>query len=85
MRKFQKILLKVLSGDNDKNIRFEDIRYLLDCLGFRKRIKGSHIIFTKNDIEEIINLQPDGHLTKPYQVRQVRSIITKYSLGGNDE
>ena len=37
----------------------------------------------KKEIEEILNLQPLGSMAKPYQVKQVRSIILKYRLGGN--
>jgi len=47
-----------------------------------ERIKGDHHIFTKDGIEEIINLQPKGEKSKPYQVKQVRNIILKYKLGG---
>lgn len=28
----------------------------------------------------MINLQKEGHMAKPYQVRQVRAVITKYGL-----
>lgn len=35
-----------------------------------------------DDVEEIINLQPNGNKAKPYQVKQVRHIILKYQLGG---
>jgi hypothetical protein len=38
-------------------------------------------IFAPDDLVEIVNLQPlAGGLAKPYQVRQVRAIITKYKL-----
>ena len=37
---------------------------------------------SKDDVEEIINLQPAGNKAKPYQVKQVRNIILKYQLGG---
>jgi hypothetical protein len=37
-------------------------------------------IFTKNDIEEIINLQPIGSKGKPYQIKQVRNIILRYKI-----
>ena len=47
-----------------------------------KRIRGSHHIFTKEGVEEILNLQPKGRQAKPYQVKQVRSVILKYRLGG---
>ena len=45
------------------------------------RIRGSHHIFTKDDVEEILNLQPKGSKAKPYQVKQVRNMILKYKLG----
>jgi hypothetical protein len=48
------------------------------------RVSGSHHIFRKAGIEEKINLQKDGNKAKPYQVKQVRHIILKYKLGGED-
>jgi hypothetical protein len=51
-------------------------------LGFEKRIKGSHHVFSKDGIEEIINIQPSGSKAKPYQVKQVRAIVVKYKLSG---
>ena len=38
-------------------------------------------MYTRNDIEEIINIQPVGSKAKPYQCKQVRQIILKYDLG----
>jgi hypothetical protein len=75
-------LAKVLAGLSDKNIRFDDLRKLVLSLGFDERIKGDHHIYTKGGIPEILNLQPlrDG-MAKPYQVKQVRSIILKHKLG----
>jgi hypothetical protein len=49
-------------------------------LGFRERIKGDHHIFTKEGLEEILNLQPKDAKAKPYQVKQVRNVILKYWL-----
>ncbi|NSW91233.1 MAG: type II toxin-antitoxin system HicA family toxin [Firmicutes bacterium] len=48
---------------------------------FEERIKGSHHIFYKDGIEEILNIQPVGSKAKPYQVKQVRSILLKYKMG----
>jgi predicted RNA binding protein YcfA (HicA-like mRNA interferase family) len=81
MGKFDKLVTKLLSGTSDKNFNFYDLLTILKKLGFEERIKGSHRIFYKQDIEEIVNLQPkkDGN-TKPYQVKQVREIILKYRL-----
>lgn len=75
----------ILNGSQDKNIKFNDLCHVLDKLKFNKRIKGDHHIYYKADIEEIINIQPDGNLSKPYQVKQVRNIILKYKLGDKDE
>ncbi len=80
MSKFEKILSLVLRGASDSNISFEDLRYLLNHLGFKERIRGSHHIFTKEGLEEILNLQPKGNKSKPYQVKQVRNIMLKYKL-----
>jgi predicted RNA binding protein YcfA (HicA-like mRNA interferase family) len=77
----KEIIDKVLSGLSDKNIRFEDLKKLLLSLGFDKRIKGDHHIFTKPDIIEIINIQPLGdRKAKAYQVKQVRNLILKYKF-----
>jgi predicted RNA binding protein YcfA (HicA-like mRNA interferase family) len=80
MGKYEKLLLKILSGTSDANIHFKDLCDLLKNLGFEERIRGSHHIFTKDNVEEILNLQPKGNKSKPYQVKQVRNLILKYKL-----
>ena len=81
MGTIKKILYKIIEGLSDKNIRFADLRNLLLNLGFHERTKGNHYIFFKEDVEEIINLQPcKNGKSKPYQVKQVRNIILKYRL-----
>lgn len=76
-----KTLRRVLSGTSDATIRFDDLRQLLQNLGFDMRVRGSHHIFRKAGIEEKINLQREGSEAKPYQVRQVRNVLLKYHLG----
>ena len=83
MSQYEKLLLSILSGTRDKSILFADLRAVLDRLGFQCRIKGDHFIYTRDDVEEIINIQPAGNKAKPYQVKQVRNIILKYQLGGD--
>jgi hypothetical protein len=56
------------------------LRTLLKRLGFEEHIKGDHHIFTRSDVEEILNLQPKNSKGKPYQVKQVRGVILKYNL-----
>jgi hypothetical protein len=64
---YDELLSRVLRGASDANIPFNQLRNLLRRLGFEERILGDHHIFTKNGVEEIINLQPKGNKAKPYQ------------------
>lgn len=83
MSQFEKVMYNILCGTKDNNIAFSDLQKILTLLGFVVRIKGDHFIYTKDNVEEIINIQPKGNKAKPYQVRQVRNIILKYKMGGN--
>jgi predicted RNA binding protein YcfA (HicA-like mRNA interferase family) len=85
MSKIDKILLKILSGSSDNNIEFDDLLKLLKILGFEIRIKVSHHILTKDNIVEIINIQPKDSKAKNYQVKQVREIIVKYNLNPSSD
>ena len=84
MSKYDKLMRKILQGISDANIPFNDLCWLLRSLGFEERIRGSHHIFRKQGIEEKINLQRDDNKAKVYQVRQVRGIILRYKLGGEE-
>lgn len=82
MSKYKKFLNKVLSGQSDANIQFSELCKLLKKLGFEERVKGSHHIFYQAEISEILNIQPlPKGKAKRYQVKQIRAIIQKYSLG----
>ena len=74
------LLLQVLHGASDANIRFSDLALLMRDLGFEepRSRKPPHI--TRECIEEILNLQPRGSMARPYQVRQVRNVIVPYKL-----
>lgn len=80
MTQRDKTLDDVLRGKSDANIRFDELRALLVALGFSERTRGSHHVFSKEGIEDQINLQRDGSKAKPYQVKQVRSVLIKYHL-----
>lgn len=82
MGRFEKQLLLVLCGTKDSNISFSDLQSILVQLGFKCRVKGDHFIYTKENVDEIINIQPKGKNAKAYQVKQVRNLILKYRLGG---
>jgi predicted RNA binding protein YcfA (HicA-like mRNA interferase family) len=81
----EKLLGKILLGTADANIPFDGLRHLLENLGFSERIRGSHHVFVKPGIEEILNLQPKGNKAKPYQVKQVRHVILRHGLGGEPD
>lgn len=80
-----KVLDAILRGTSDANIPFDGLRGLLSKLGFHERIKGSHHIFWKEGVAEILNLQPKRSKAKPYQVKQVRAALLKYKLGGKPD
>ena len=80
MGKGKKLLDKILRGQSDTNIRFDDLRSLLIDLGFAERMRGDHHIFTRDGVPEILNLQPKGNKAKAYQVKQVRAAIVSHSL-----
>jgi len=80
------MLAKILAGTSDQNVPFDELVTLLRHLGFQLRIVGSHHIFSCEGVTEILNLQPrrDG-TAKPYQVKQVRQVVTRYRLTDEDD
>ena len=76
----EKIIEKLLRGESDANVRFADLCQVLEAKGFRMRVSGSHHIFTKTGVVERINLRREGANAKPYQVKQVRKILSQYKL-----
>ena len=86
MTEHEKLMFRILRGTSDANIPFDGMRSLLRSLGFQERIRGSHPIFTKEGVDEILNLQPkSGGKGKPYQVKRVRQVIARYRLGGQEQ
>ena len=85
MGKHEKLVQKILSGRQDSSIQFYEAVALLKALGFSQRIKGSHHIFYREGVEELINIQSDGSKAKAYQVKQIRDLIVKYRLEAKDE
>ena len=80
MGKYEKLYEHILMRRSDTNVPFESLCILLKRIGFDERIKGDHHIFTRDDVEEILNIQPKEGKAKPYQVKQVRDIILKYQI-----
>lgn len=82
MDRHEKLLFRILRGLSDNNIEFAELCGLLRNLEFDERVRGSHHVFRKDGVAELINLQKDGAKAKSYQVRQVRAVLLKYRLGG---
>jgi predicted RNA binding protein YcfA (HicA-like mRNA interferase family) len=80
MSKYEKLYEHIIMRRSDANVPFDSLCILLKRLGFDERIKGDHHIFTREDVEEILNIQPKEGKGKPYQVKQVRDIILKYQI-----
>jgi hypothetical protein len=80
MGRRRKLYDRIVGGQSDANIPFEQTVNMLKSLGFDERISGSHHIFTREEIEEAINLQNVGGECKPYQVKQMRTVLRKYNL-----
>jgi predicted RNA binding protein YcfA (HicA-like mRNA interferase family) len=83
--KHEKLVQKILSGRQDTSVDFSEAVTLLQALGFSIRIRGSHHIFDRKGVEEIINIQPTGSKAKAYQVKQIRELILKYRLEAKNE
>ena len=84
MSRHERLVRTILRGQSDATIRFADLRGLMQYFGFEERVRGSHHLFDKEGILEIVNLQSHSGQAKPYQVRQVRRLIIKYKLGVDD-
>jgi len=66
---------------NPKDVRFESICRAAEVFGFRFRGgKGSHRIYVKEGVREMLNLQNVGGKAKPYQVKQFLKVIETYKL-----
>ncbi len=83
MSRHGRLVRTILRRRSDANIRLDALRALMRYLGFEERVRGSHHIFDKEGIVELVNLQGRGGQAKPYQVRQVRRLILKYKLGAD--
>lgn len=74
------LLARILDGAVT-NVQFDDLVRLLEALGFREiGGRGSHRVFGKPGLIELVNLQQVRGQAKPYQVRQVVALVRRYDL-----
>ena len=63
------------------NVRFEEFCKAAESFGFKFRGgKGSHRIFVREGVKELLNFQNVKGKAKPYQVKQFIKIIERYNL-----
>ncbi|MCX6678462.1 MAG: type II toxin-antitoxin system HicA family toxin [Methanothrix sp.] len=75
----QKLLQELQS--NPKKIRFARICIIAEAFGFQtRRGTGSHRIYYRDGIREILNFQNEGGWAKAYQVKQFIKIVERYDL-----
>lgn len=79
MSKKEKLRRKII--DSDSEISFEELVTFLRQSGFQMRQRGSHCIFTLNDILAQLNIQPTTQgKVKRYQIKQVRDFFQRNCL-----
>jgi predicted RNA binding protein YcfA (HicA-like mRNA interferase family) len=67
--------------NNPAGVTYAELVSIVESAGFKlARKEGSHRVFTRSDVAEIINLQAKGRRAKPYQVKQVIEIIERYGI-----
>jgi hypothetical protein len=67
--------------NHSKNVRFGYLCNAAERFGFTCRgSKGSHRIYTRDGVRELLNFQEVKGMAKPYQVKQLCKIIEDYSL-----
>jgi len=77
--KRRKLLQKIIDGS--KNIRFAEVVNLVEGFGFKlSRTDGSHHIFVRPDIPELVNIQNVKGKAKPYQIRQFLKLVEKHNV-----
>jgi predicted RNA binding protein YcfA (HicA-like mRNA interferase family) len=80
-----RLLKRILSGDV-RNVEFGDLVTLVIALGFREvGGRGSHRVFAHEGVTELVNLQHEKGQAKPYQVRQIVTLVRRYDLQLEDE
>jgi len=80
----QKLLAKI--QNNTVNMQYSKFVTLIKAYGFRRtRGNGSHEIYRRKGVADIVNIQNDNGHAKSYQVKQFLSLIEKYNLKLEDD
>lgn len=75
----RKLLRQIL--ESPANVHFADFSRLVEAFGFRReRTSGSHNIYRRDGVRELINIQDVRGQAKPYQIRQFLKLVERYNL-----
>ena len=67
--------------NNPKNVRYEKICRVVELFGFVfTRQKGSHRIYKRQGIKELLDFQNVQGKVKSYQVKQFLKVVEDYNL-----
>lgn len=81
----RKALLRRLLQGAVHNVSFSDLVHLVEGLGFElQRTGGSHRLYMHPHVPEMLNLQEAHGEAKPYQIRQLLSLVERYNLRVED-
>ena len=72
--------------DNPKNVSFRDLLFICEKYFGKPGIKGSHHIFkTPWKGDPRINIQKDGKMAKPYQVKMVKQALERLGVQNEEK
>jgi hypothetical protein len=75
-----RLLVRLASGAVT-NVEFSDALRLMEALGFEElRVSGSHHVLARPGIPEQLNFQDRRGQAKPYQLRQLMTLVQRYDL-----
>jgi predicted RNA binding protein YcfA (HicA-like mRNA interferase family) len=75
-----------LAAGNLQNVAYNDFIHLMEGFGFRiLRVTGSHHIYGRSDVNELVNVQNVKGQVKPYQIRQFLRLVEWYNIFMEEE
>ncbi len=63
MNRHERLLRTILRGRSDANIRFDDLRALMQHLGFEERVRASHHVYRKAGVAEKVQRRSTCNVT----------------------
>ena len=83
--KRRKLLARLAAGAM-RNVAFDDFVGLVEAFGFSQvRQSGSHHIYSRPGVPQLVNLQDVNGEAKPYQIRQFLRLVERHNLTMEEE